>query len=43
LRCGYIKKDVAARLDKKFEKVMAMLVSMIRNSQDWTIRDARTD
>ena len=40
LRCGYLEKEVAARLDGKYEEIMAMLVAMIRKSRDWTIRSA---
>ena len=38
LRCGYLDKETAAQLDAKYEDIVAMLVSMIRKSQDWTIR-----
>lgn len=40
LRCGYLKKEAAGQLDKKYEEIMAMLVAMITKSKDWTIRDA---
>jgi len=39
VRCGYLTKEVAEGLYKEYEEIMAMLVAMIRNSQDWTIRE----
>ena len=40
-RCGYLPKDSAELLDKKYEDIIAMLVAMIRSSQDWTIRESK--
>jgi four helix bundle protein len=38
LRCGYVDKNTAERLDKSYEDLMGKLVSMIRDSHNWTIR-----
>ena len=43
LRCGYLEKTMAARLDKKYENIMAKLVVMIRDANKWTIRDSSID
>ena len=38
LRCTYIDKQTAVKLDEKYEHILARLVSMVRDSKDWTIR-----
>ncbi len=39
LRCAYLEKSMADRLDKRYENIMAKLVIMIRDANKWTIRD----
>jgi four helix bundle protein len=40
LRCKYLSEKDAARLDERYEKLIAQLVVMIRNSKKWTIGPA---
>lgn len=37
LRCGYIDKQTAERLDQKYEHIIARLVTMIRDSEKWIL------
>lgn len=41
LRCGYITREVAGRLDNQYDKIVAQLVLMIANPKQWTIPAAR--
>ena len=43
LRCNYIDKNTAERLDRTYEDLMGKLVSMIRDSHNWTIRESPED
>ena len=43
LRCNYLEKALADRLDKKYEDIMAKLVIMIRDANKWTIRGSSTE
>ncbi len=43
LRCDYMEKSMADRLDKKYENIMAKLVIMIRDANKWTIRDTSVE
>lgn len=36
-RCGYIDWPTAEKLDDKYEHILARLVSMARDSQNWTL------
>ncbi len=36
-RCGYIKRDDAARLYREYDKTLATLVGMITHSGDWIL------
>lgn len=36
-RCSYIDKQTAENLDKKYEHILARLVSMSRDAQNWTL------
>jgi four helix bundle protein len=38
LRCDYIDKQTADKLDEKYEHILARLVSMVRDSKNWTVR-----
>ena len=38
LRCCYIDKQTADKLDEKYEHILARLVLMVRDSQNWTVR-----
>lgn len=38
LRCNYIDKNTAQRLDEKYEHIMSRLVVMIRDSKKWSVR-----
>jgi four helix bundle protein len=38
LRCNYIDKNTAERLDRTYEEIIGKLVAMIRDSHNWTIR-----
>jgi len=40
LRCNYLEKALADRLDKRYENIMAKLVIMIRDANKWTIRES---
>jgi four helix bundle protein len=40
LRCNYLEKVLADRLDKRYENIMAKLVIMIRDANKWTIRES---
>lgn len=42
LRCGYLDKDAAARLDQRYENILGKLVVMIRDSKNW-ILPSRSD
>lgn len=37
LRCSYIDKEKADSLDKKYEHILARLVSMSRDVENWTL------
>jgi four helix bundle protein len=37
LRCSYIEKQTAEDLDRKYEHILARLVSMSRDAQNWTL------
>jgi len=37
-RCRYISHDTAERLDRVYDGIIAQLVNMILNKDDWTIR-----
>lgn len=37
-RCGYMSHEDAARLDKIYDDILAQIVNMIVNKDDWTIR-----
>ncbi len=39
LRCSYIDRQTADNLDQKYEHILARLVSMVRDSKNWTLRD----
>lgn len=43
LRCDYLEKSMADRLDKRYENIMAKLVIMIRDANKWTIRDTSVE
>ena len=43
VRCGYLDRDKAAALDRKYESILAMLVTMISHPEQWTIRAVRED
>lgn len=43
LRCGYLDKAMADRLDKRYENIMAKLVIMIRDAHKWTIRESSAE
>jgi len=43
LRCNYIDKNTAERLDRTYEDLMGKLVSMIRDSHNWAIRESPED
>ena len=43
VRCGYLDRDKAAALDRKYESILAMLVTMISHPKQWTIRAVRED
>ena len=43
VRCGYLDRDKAAALDRKYESILAMLVAMISHPEQWTIRAVRED
>ena len=43
LRCDYVDKSMADRLDKRYENIMAKLVIMIRDANKWTIRDTSVE
>lgn len=36
LRCRYLKPEIAAELDKAYEEIISMLVSMSKNAEKWT-------
>jgi four helix bundle protein len=38
LRCSYIDKQTAESLDQKYEHIVARLVTMIRDSNNWVMR-----
>lgn len=40
-RCKYISHGTAARLDRVYDGILAQLVHMIFNKNDWTIRPAQ--
>ncbi len=35
VKCGYIKRDAAAKLYREYDRVIAMLVKMATNIDDW--------
>jgi len=37
LRCSYIEKQTAEDLDRKYEHILARLVNMSRDAQNWTL------
>ncbi len=37
-RCSYFRDDTAARLDNGYEEILAMLVAMAANPDQWVIR-----
>jgi len=37
LRCGYISKEVAEKLDRKYDEIIGQLVRMISNPAQWVI------
>jgi four helix bundle protein len=37
LRCSYIDRETAENLDKKYEHILARLVNMSRDAQNWTL------
>lgn len=43
LRCKYIDKNTAERLDRTYEDLLGKLVVMIRDSHNWTIRESPED
>jgi four helix bundle protein len=43
VRCGYLDRDKAAALDREYESILAMLVTMISHPEQWTIRAVRED
>ena len=38
LRCSYVDRQTAESLDQKYEHIAARLVTMIRDSGNWTLR-----
>jgi four helix bundle protein len=38
VECGYIERAVATKLYKTFDSIIAMLVRMITNANQWTLR-----
>jgi four helix bundle protein len=38
VRCGYLSKDVAAKIDEGYETILAQLVNMIRGADKWLIK-----
>lgn len=38
LRCGYITREVAEKLDRKYDEIIGQLVGMISNPQQWVIQ-----
>ncbi len=38
VKCGYLDRDKAAPLYKKYEEILRMLVAMINNPGDWIIK-----
>jgi four helix bundle protein len=43
LRCNYLEKVLADKLDKRYENIMAKLVIMIRDANKWTIRESSNE
>lgn len=37
VKCGYAKRDAAARLYRNYDEILRMIVSMINSPDDWTI------
>ena len=37
LRCAYIDKQTAEKLDRTYEHILTRLVSMSRNAENWTL------
>lgn len=39
-RCHYLTSDEASELDSAYDRILAQLVNMIFNKDDWTIRSS---